>query len=121
MRISDWSSDVCSSDLDVAVGAHRRRGGQFRKRARAAEQQDRRDRQQDQPRDDREPPVDRYQPRRRRDRPRPGTERGRQRDQPAETPPLLVGEDRKSGVWGKRVSVRVSLGGGRVLKKKTTD
>src|SRR3546814_18413715 len=26
--------------------------------------------------------------------------------------------DRKSGVWGKRVSVRVELGGRRVIKKK---
>src|SRR3546814_18343023 len=26
--------------------------------------------------------------------------------------------DRKSGVWGKRVSVRVELGGGRTIKKK---
>src|SRR3546814_16191677 len=32
---------------------------------------------------------------------------------------LLVRTDRKSGGWGKRVSVRVGLGGRRIIKKKT--
>src|SRR3546814_14275920 len=32
-----------------------------------------------------------------------------------------VGEDRKSVVWGKRVSVRVDLGGRRIIKKKKID
>src|SRR3546814_11310920 len=30
----------------------------------------------------------------------------------------LLRSDRKSVVWGKRVSVRVALGGGRIIKKK---
>src|SRR3546814_17863195 len=83
MRISDWSSDVCSSDLSLAV------------RARA---------------------------RRRRLRPigvravgvglalglLAGLLRG-----------LALGADRKSVVWGKSVSVRVDLGGRRIIKKQT--
>src|SRR3546814_14002608 len=32
----------------------------------------------------------------------------------------VVAEDRKSGVWGKSVPVRVDPGGPRILKKKTT-
>src|SRR3546814_20306327 len=32
--------------------------------------------------------------------------------------PLLDSDDRTSGVWGKRVAVRVDFGGGRTLKKK---
>src|SRR3546814_14257227 len=34
------------------------------------------------------------------------------------SPPLVGRVDRKSVVWGKSVSVRVDLGGGRVIKKK---
>src|SRR3546814_12945102 len=33
---------------------------------------------------------------------------------------LLAGKDRKSVVWGKSVSVRVDLGGRRIIKKKKT-
>src|SRR3546814_3057646 len=36
MRISDWSSDVCSSDLQVRVGAQRRAIAAERQGARAA-------------------------------------------------------------------------------------
>src|SRR3546814_14570830 len=32
MRISDWSSDVCSSDLDGERGQHHKRGGGARAR-----------------------------------------------------------------------------------------
>src|SRR3546814_11610660 len=76
VRISDWSSDVCSSGLPGDAGvpgaaclrqrrARRTRAGAVRRRA--------------------------------------GAEAGR---------------DRKSVVWGKRVSVRVDLGGRRIIKKK---
>src|SRR3546814_12358489 len=34
-------------------------------------------------------------------------------------PPAAPPADRKSGVWGQRVSVRVDLGGRRNIKKKT--
>src|SRR3546814_5830164 len=87
MRISDWSSDVCSSDLVLADAF---------------------------------------------DHPAP--------DLLAEVPGLDVfgedralgvglhhlglvghlGKDRKSVVWGKSVSVRVDLGGRRVIKKKSS-
>src|SRR3546814_19226293 len=91
MHISDWSSDVCSSDLialalgkgplDV-VGLHE--GG--------------------------ETSLDRLRHRNRLDDIRPGL---RQR--------LAFGGvrgDRKSVVLGKSVSVRVDLGGRRIIKKK---
>src|SRR3546814_12790725 len=32
---------------------------------------------------------------------------------------VIGGRDRKSVVWGKRVSVRVELGGGGIIKQKT--
>src|SRR3546814_12463623 len=103
MRISDWSSDVCSSDLrkvsPIAAGSGlllRRgglggRGGRFRAGRgdlrRAAE------------------PGDRL-------------------DRIFELEVLdaflfeILGGDRKSVVEGKRVSVRVDLGGRRYIKKK---
>src|SRR3546814_9819848 len=99
MRISDWSSDVCSSDLLRWFGRERRIS--------------------------------------------PGSGRPGQRrsavGQPAPAvlavaaavchrldgrKPLRAGadgavrRDRKSVVWGKRVSVRVDLGGCRIIKKK---
>src|SRR3546814_5543975 len=76
MRISDWSSDVCSSDLAFKVilgeapfGPGGDGPGVIASRFAA----------------------------------------GRQRD---------GGRDRKSVVWGKSVSVRVDLGGRRIIKKK---
>src|SRR3546814_16532464 len=42
MRISDWSSDVCSSDLDEAAGDHRRQRGQDRRHRMKARDQRRR-------------------------------------------------------------------------------
>src|SRR3546814_12328180 len=71
LRISDWSSDVCSSDLS----AGRRRGRPSR-------------------------PVERDDARRR---------------------GLAAGADRKSVVQGKSVSVRVDIGGRRIIKKEKTN
>src|SRR3546814_15399198 len=93
MRISDWSSDVCSSDL-VA----RRPGGKapFEQGARGGIAHRRRRRS------------------------------GQHHHQPAplalggadEVVTRLAGIDRKSVVEGKSVSVRVDLGGRRIIKKK---
>src|SRR3546814_2777671 len=74
MRISDWSSDVCSSDLGDDAAAHRVPEGRQHEQRRA-----------DDERRDRDPQIDR---------------------------------DRKSVVEGKSVSVRVDLGGRRIIKKK---
>src|SRR3546814_18459522 len=83
MRISDWSSDVCSSDLDARAG--------------------------DPPRHD------------------PHCHRGRQHavlgddDEPAAAAPRreLRREIGRASCRGKSVSVRVDLGGRRIMKKKT--
>src|SRR3546814_12943008 len=110
MRISDWSSDVCSSDLIAAAIA-----ADPYDRARLAALLD--------------------EHRRRLDTFQEGIQSGllaavdamtpEQREQYAErmlrhgppgAPPRP--EDRKSVVWGKSVSVRVDLGGGRRIKKK---
>src|SRR3546814_19691488 len=92
MRISDWSSDVCSSDLTDARGAaqrfSRRQPGLFRRRDRARQQ-----------------PRRTGEERRAGDRPHRAGRRAR--------------TDRKSVVSGKSVSVRVDLGGRRIIKKKT--
>src|SRR3546814_14834437 len=82
MRISDWSSDVCSSDLPdqggvVAEQAHRPQSG----RDRAAHLRT------------------------------PAMRLGSRQE----------GEDRKSVVQGKSVSVRVDLGGRRLIKKKNSE
>src|SRR3546814_10980571 len=89
MRISDWSSDVCSSDLagdDFTPDSSRRNPS-----SRA-------------PRSARESSVancgsrcSKRVPKRRRS---------------------AAASDRKSVVWGKSVSVRVDLGGRRIIKKK---
>src|SRR3546814_18479151 len=92
MRISDWSSDVCSSDLSPTRGLHRR--GQ---------------------------PRSLYQ--------RPniaaaGSPRERHKqDSRADhcsDPGKAIASylDRKSVVWGQSVSLRVDLGGPRIIKKK---
>src|SRR3546814_14540172 len=102
MRISDWSSDVCSSDLRLLlrpglVAARRAR----RPWAAAA--------------------LQRARARRRRPPPGAGDE-GRQRPHLArhlpgvDAPPAA----RKSVVDGKRVSVRVDLGGRRMNHNKTS-
>src|SRR3546814_17745077 len=103
MRISDWSPDVCSSEL--RHGRHR----------------------QDDPRPRRRPrPGDRVEPLRQGRRVSTGRagRQGRARV-PAgharrEARPL-DDRDRKSVASGKSVSVRVDLGGRRIIKKKKRD
>src|SRR3546814_11677641 len=97
MRISDWSSDVCSSDLLALARAARRRAPvpAPREPARAR------------------PPARGSGP------PRHGWHRTR--SMPASNHPARRTTDarhRKSVVTGKSVSVRVDLGGRRINKKK---
>src|SRR3546814_16484028 len=98
MRISDWSSDVCSSDL------------RQRRRRRPSVQRD-------QKRDD-------YRAGGRQDRgARPAGVHGAQRRQRhggLRNGRRPVGEARQSVGSGKSVSVRVDLGGWRMIKKKKT-
>src|SRR3546814_3744685 len=99
MRISDWSSDVCSSDLastsfarSTADRSMLRTEGRLQGRAQ-------------------------HRPQRAQPRLRLAVFRRRYR---RIDPPIVEQgqrEERKSGVEGKRVSVRVSLGVGRNLKK----
>src|SRR3546814_13536037 len=96
MRISDWSSDVCSSDLARADAARRTT---------------------DVPGP---PPVAGVEgplPHRllRLGRQPPPVPRRRRRDPPRRRP---AREERKSVVAGKSVAVRVDLGGRRFIKKK---
>src|SRR3546814_16200337 len=122
MRISDWSSDVCSSDLpsgvrqvaarllparhiagpDAGRGAGsvdgrlgRRIAGRRQAAARASLSR---------------APSFRVHARAGRRRAEGAAGRGQ---------PCPSGGDRKSVVWGKSVSVRVDLGGGRIITKKT--
>src|SRR3546814_16653773 len=100
MRISDWSSDVCSSDLFKGAVRCRARGGLCLFRlwpskavghsGRAGE------------------------------RAAAGRRRGCAAEYGArEDDPVAVGaRARKSVVWGKSVSVRVDLGGRRIIKNK---
>src|SRR3546814_19375239 len=104
MRISDWSSDVCSSDLhrhdalrplaggDVGTERQLRHGGAGF--CREAEPQGRAG--------------------------MPVPDLDRLDAVPVRALARLEQEDRKSVVEGKRVSVRVELGGRRIIKKKTT-
>src|SRR3546814_19585916 len=97
MRISDWSSDVCSSNL-----THLRAPPGRRSLARARLPAD-------SPRQ-----APRYRARTpgpRRPERAPGTIR-------AQIPPPRPAQARKSVVEGKRVVVRVALGGRRLIKKK---
>src|SRR3546814_12116865 len=95
MRISDWSSDVCSSDLlaHARPGGHARRGVRARaplvwRRAAAA-------------------PA--------------GTPEARTPAATHRAARRHVRGDRKSVVVGKSVSVRVDLGGRRILKQKKNE
>src|SRR3546814_16981257 len=105
MRISDWSSDVCSSDLYYRGSAERRalrRSPRLRRLGKLSA-------------------WDSAGPRRSR--------RGYARRSPCGSSPDCRHRrsgpqypwscDRKSVVWGKSVSVRVDLGGRRIIKKKT--
>src|SRR3546814_15173602 len=88
MRISDWSSDVCSSDLHPPSCSRRCHCGRDGLRSRWPNDWGRS-----------------WSGRK-------GASTLRPRRRPART------EDRKSVVSGKRVSVRVDLGGRRIIKKK---
>src|SRR3546814_2020247 len=94
MRISDGSSDVCSSDLDRKLPVtikprdllRRKIGGRWRNQPRDEDQADQRDEN--------------------KSGPAPGVQH------------LVPALDRKSVVSGKSVSVRVDLGGRRIIKKQ---
>src|SRR3546814_16100678 len=99
MRISDWSSDVCSSDLAEYQRPHRRKLSdpqQHVARPRLAALHER--------------TVARHHPQ-------------PERRQDQEHAELVVHHrvDRKSVVSGKSVSVRVDLGGRRIIKKKNNN
>src|SRR3546814_11097006 len=111
MRISDWSSDVCSSDLEWRISAvpffdrHHGRFTGYRGTARR-------------PRADESATHLRANPGLYGSGLAPDSLR--QLVHELRTPPnALVGLDRTSVVSGKRVSVRVDLGGRRIIKKKT--
>src|SRR3546814_11658625 len=91
MRISDWSSDVCSSDLERSTQECRDLGPRPARRAGA------------QPAGKCAAPDD--------------TLCHRAAALSAES--FSAPRDRKSGVWGKSVSVRVDFGVGRIIKTKT--
>src|SRR3546814_15025036 len=115
MRISDWSSDVCSSDL-LMPSEEERRPGEIRGELdeeeqqcepaplRAARMEDHREREAQA--DIKDGPGEREDPAGRHDRWQ--VERGE---------PAVAIADRKSVVEGKRVSVRVDHGGSRIIKK----
>src|SRR3546814_16859118 len=96
MRISDWSSDVCSSDL-------RRHRADIHGEGRHVQQVV------EDARDFREQHADVLAARRCGDAEQPldGEHKG-----------VLLTQDRKSVVEGKSVSVRLDLGGRRIIKKK---
>src|SRR3546814_20164500 len=98
MRISDWSSDVCPSDLRLPQPADlERRGAAARDEPRAAAQF-------------RRAPALRIPIWRRR--------RGDRTDPALDRRPQARMANRKSVVSGKSVSVSVDLGGRRIMKKK---
>src|SRR3546814_18064260 len=100
MRISDWSSDVCSSDLGP--------GGRCRSRSSRP------------PRDIGRPPADQRAAWSWREPPSGADRAAERRSAPWNRPAPPTGSkgDRTSGVWGKSVSVRVDVGGRRRIKKK---
>src|SRR3546814_19197421 len=90
MRISDWSSDVCSSDLPLKVCNSHLANSVIAQSVRGGHAE--------------HPPI----------RCRLLSEK-----EPSLQPePTGHGRDRKSVVSGKSVSVRVDLGGRRIIKKK---
>src|SRR3546814_18141407 len=89
-RISDWSSDVCSSDLGASPALRRRGARNLRSRPASV------------PRPGKPP--------------HPARPCARSRQTPSSGRPCPG--NRKSVVSGKRVSVRVDLGGRRIIKKK---
>src|SRR3546814_14039646 len=113
MRISDWSSDVCSSDLHCRVGPGGPAGGTSAgggaglPGGRTARADRRRQARGDRRHADRRPQ-------------RPDNLAGGRRNLAFTVRPERPAADRQSGVEGKSVSVRLDLGGRRVLKKKKT-
>src|SRR3546814_14479887 len=114
MRISDWSSDVCSSDLLRRVGVDARQLLDRKQRLAGPLVIVRVER----------VALDRAQP-----RPQGGTGRelpdvsdrlGQRLLHQVVGFRLAARQDRKSVVWGKGVSVRLDLGGGRISKNKNT-
>src|SRR3546814_17244140 len=107
MRISDWSSDVCSSDLAAQHGRPRREAEPFSRPALR-----------------RPAAACRHRPRARHASQDHAVRRGHLGARPgagrrgAERDPQAWLRDRKSVVEGKSVSVRLDLGGRRNLKKK---
>src|SRR3546814_14204848 len=108
MRISDWSSDVCSSDFPSAEGLREQCGVEVRSEEPAL------------PRHGEEHAVARLFGRARLFLGRCAERLHRQQHGGAGRLGLEVAQgDRKSVVSGKSVSVRVDLGGRRIIKKKT--
>src|SRR3546814_20427476 len=101
MRISDWSSDVCSSDLLCRTRQDARRGGIVSLRSVAHDRADA-------GRDDGDAAS------------RRSRRASRRRQRFARVAEQVRQRDRKSVVSGKRGSVRVNLGGRRITKKKKT-
>src|SRR3546814_19238027 len=108
MRISDWSSDVCSSDLHSRAGrAVRRRPRRAHLLCRGAVAG----------RPGRKQPGRSWQVLR---SPESADPEGFARNLVRPQSPRRSAADRKSVVSGKSVSVRVDLGGRRIIKKKKT-
>src|SRR3546814_18244227 len=108
MRISDWSSDVCSSDLAAAPPPEGSRRGPLTRAERQPAQADRRYRRQ----------GHRHAELPRRRHHRVPLREWRILLHRDEHPPA---GDRKSVVEGESVSVRVDLGGRRIIKKKNNN
>src|SRR3546814_18391946 len=98
MRISDWSSDVCSSDLRPGAGGGK--GAITVARLHL-------------------PGAPRRRPRPAGPAPPPAHRRHPGRPPVGQRPAAVMPSDRKSAVSGNSVSVRVDLGGRRILKPKT--
>src|SRR3546814_11107563 len=104
MRMSDWSSDVCSSALrpcapQAPTPASTRRFPHHRHSRRCHSFHS---------------PINQHQV----SRPPGGQEAARGIPTEAPAPPTARTKDRKSLGKGKRVSVRVDVGGRRIIKKK---
>src|SRR3546814_17527554 len=118
MRISDWSSDVCSSDLDQVPAAAWPYGresfaGPLQSGFRPVHQESR-NRRAVAPGESNSAPTDLPDSRDAPVQPATGLQRSRRAHR------KFPGSDRKSVVSGKSVSVRVDLGGRGILKKKKT-
>src|SRR3546814_20792826 len=118
MRISDWSSDVCSSDLSQSTAAHDGplSGGCVRRSAPRLLRHRRQQSKRSFPRCD--APAQRSRDRTLPLRTEAATRLPHQGPIVASDRFLRKCRDRKSVVSGKSVSVRVDLGGLRVIKKK---